>query len=70
MFIGRKHEIKFKRDEIAKDIIIEVQEKVRRLKMPKYISRRSVLIHVNGVKDEVLDADYFSAVIDFSTFLK
>lgn len=63
-------EIKFKRDEIGLDIITEVQEKIRRLKVPKYVSRRTVLIHVNGVKDAVLDAGYFSAIINFSQFLE
>jgi hypothetical protein len=62
-------EIKFKRDEIKSDIIAEVQEKLERLSVPKYISRRTVLIHVNGVKDEVIDAEYFSSIIDFSSFL-
>lgn len=62
-------EIKFKRGEIAIDIIDEVQEKIKRLKVPKYISKRSVLIHVNGVKDEVRDADYFACIIDFNSFL-
>jgi AAA+ ATPase superfamily predicted ATPase len=62
-------EIKFRRNEITKDIILEMQEKIQRLKVPKYISRRPILIHVNGVKDEVLDADYFSAIINFSDFL-
>lgn len=62
-------EIKFKREEIGMNIIEEVQEKIRRLKVPKYVSRRAVLIHVNGVKDEVADTGYFSAIIDFSAFL-
>lgn len=63
-------EIKFKREEIKTDIIPEVQEKIQRLKLPKYLSRRTALIHVNGVKDGVEDAGYFSAIIDFSSFLK
>ena len=63
-------EIKFKREEISTDIIEEVQEKMQRLNAPKYVSRRAVLIHVNGVKDEVIDADFFSAIIDFNAFLK
>ncbi len=62
-------EIKFKREEIGMNIIEEVQEKIRRLKVPKYVSRRAVLIHVNGVKDEVADTGYFCAIIDFSAFL-
>jgi AAA+ ATPase superfamily predicted ATPase len=63
-------EIKFKREEISKEIITEVQEKIQRLKLPKYVSRRAVLIHVNGIKDEVNEAGYFSAIIDFGRFLK
>lgn len=62
-------EIKFKREEIGADIIAEVKEKILCLKLPKYVSRRAVLIHVNGVKDAVSDADYFSAIIDFGHFL-
>jgi hypothetical protein len=62
-------EIKFKRDAIGNEILKAMQEKIQRLKVPKHISRRAVLIHVNGVKDEVIDADYFTAIIDFNTFL-
>lgn len=63
-------EIKFKREEIGTDIVLEVQEKINRMRVPKHISRRAILIHVNGVKDEVRDADYFSTIIDFNDFLK
>lgn len=62
-------EIKFKREEIGMNIIEEVQDKIQRLKVPKYVSRRAVLIHVNGVKDKVVDTGYFSSIIDFSAFL-
>ncbi len=63
-------EIKFKREAIGNEILQQMQEKIQRLKVPKHISRRAVLIHVNGVKDEVIDADYFSTIIDFNTFLQ
>lgn len=63
-------EIKFKREEISKEIISEVQEKIIRLKIPKHISRRPVLIHVNGVNEEVVDMGYFTHIIDFNSFLK
>jgi hypothetical protein len=62
-------EIKFRREAIRADIIEEMQEKIQRLKVPKYVSRRAVLIHVNGITEEVMDADYFSAIIDFKDFL-
>lgn len=63
-------EIKFKRNEISIDILSEVQDKIQRLKLPKYVSRRPVLIHVNGVKDEVESLGYFDKIIDFGDFLK
>ena len=47
-----------------------MQEKIRRLKIPKHLSRRPVLIHVNGVSHEVIDADYFSCLIDFGEILR
>ncbi len=63
-------EIKFRREEIGTSIITEMQNKLQNLKIPKHISRRPVLIHVNGVKDEVIDAGFFSAIIDFGSLLK
>ncbi len=59
-------EIKFSKYPIKKDIISEIQEKIRRIKAPRHISRRPVLIHVNGVTNEVIDSRYFSDIIDFS----
>jgi len=63
-------EIKFTRAIITFDIISTMQEKITRITLPKYMSRRAVLIHVNGVSDEVYDANYFSNIIDFGEFLK
>jgi hypothetical protein len=63
-------EIKFSRHEIGNEIIKEVSKKIANLKLPKHISRRPVLIHVNGVKDEVIDEQFFSNIIDFSELLK
>ncbi|MBF0359368.1 MAG: ATPase [Oligoflexia bacterium] len=62
-------EIKFSRQMISKEIVTEIKEKISKLNLPKFISRRPILIHVNGVKEEVLDSDYFSKIIDFSSFL-
>jgi len=62
-------EIKFSAQEIKKDVISEVQEKIQKLKKPKGISCRPVLIHVNGVHENVLDEDYFSNIIDFESLL-
>lgn len=62
-------EIKFSRHPIKKDVIIEMQEKLNRLKVPKHISRRTVLIHVNGVTDDVIESNYFSQIINFAELL-
>jgi AAA+ ATPase superfamily predicted ATPase len=63
-------EIKFSKDEIKRDVIHEVQEKISALAMPKNFSYRPILIHVNGVKEEVIDKEFFAAIIDFGQFLK
>ena len=61
-------EVKFSKHPIKTNIISEVQEKMRRLTAPRHVSRRAVLIHVNGVTDEVIDTGFFSSIIDFSLF--
>lgn len=62
-------EIKFNRSEMGINVIKDMQEKLQRIKLPKHMSRRAVLIHANGVKDEVRDALFFSKIIDFGEFL-
>ena len=62
-------EVKFSRKELSPDVITEVEEKIRRLERPKSMSIRPILIHVNGVTDELLARDYFANIIDFSDFL-
>ena len=62
-------EIKFSKSPVGKKIIEEIEEKRKRLKIPRYCSIRPVLIHVNGVEESVLDEGYFDKVIDFSELL-
>lgn len=62
-------EIKFSRQPLKINIINEVQEKIDKLKVPRHISRRPVIIHVNGLSDEVLESQYFSHHVDFSELL-
>jgi len=62
-------EIKFTKKEIGSSILNEMQEKINALKMPKGFSCRPVLIHVNGVSDDVVDSDYFAAIIDMGDLL-
>lgn len=63
-------EVKFKKDKIGKKILEEMEEKRKRLKIPRNFSIRPVLIHVNGVDESVLEANYFDKIIDFSQLLE
>ena len=63
-------EIKFSRNTIGTQIIEEVNEKIKRLSLPKGFSTWPVLIHVNGVTDAVIESDYFCQIINFSTLLQ
>ena len=58
-------EIKFSKNPIEKNIIAEVKKKMDALAYPKGFSCRPVLIHVNGVHDEVVESGFFADIIDF-----
>lgn len=62
-------EIKFSKSEIGLSIIEEVQKKIDAIALPRSFSCRPVLIHVNGVTEEVIDSGYFASIVDFSCFL-
>lgn len=62
-------EIKFSRNEIGLSIIEEMEEKIKRMVLPRGFSVRPVLIHVNGVTEAVEDAGFFSHIIDFGQLL-
>ena len=62
-------EIKFSKDPIGFSVVKEVQQKMDRLVTPKNFSIRPVLIHVNGVTDDVLESEFFAKIIDFGKFL-
>lgn len=62
-------EIKFSLHEVKPDIIEEVEKKITSLQMPKRFSCRPILIHVNGVHEDVIDQQYFSKIIDFGELL-
>lgn len=62
-------EIKFSKKEIGCSVIQELQTKIDALYYSKRFSCRPVLIHVNGVNDDVVDSDYFAAIIDMSDLL-
>lgn len=62
-------EIKFSKNEISTKVIEEVEEKVKRLKVPKGFSILPVLIHINGYNRLIEEKDYFVEIIDFSDLI-
>ena len=60
----------FDKEVVGTEVIEEVEEKLRRLKLPRGFSCRPVLIHVNGVSEDVVDSGYFARIIDLSELLK
>lgn len=63
-------EVKFSKNRIGSEVIAETKEKIARIKTPKHFSFRPVLIHVNGVTDDLLDTEYFAHVIEFGDFFQ
>ena len=61
-------EIKFSKYPVMPTVIAEVQQKLDRLVYPKGFSCRPVLIHVNGVHEDVIDSGFFAEIIDFGGF--
>lgn len=62
-------EIKFSKNLIQPTVILEMQEKIKRFKYPKGFSCRPILIHVNGVHEDVIESEYFAEIINFEEFL-
>jgi len=62
-------EIKFSDSPIGTGVIDQIEEKINRLKTPKHMSFRPVLIHVNGVTKDLEHSQYFYKIIDFSKLL-
>ena len=46
-----------------------MKSKIAALGHPKGISYRPVLIHVNGVTADVVDSNYFAAIVDAKDLL-
>ena len=61
-------EIKFSRNTIGSEVINEVQTKIDHIYKPKGFSCRPVLIHVNGVSDDVIESGYFASILDVGDF--
>ena len=62
-------EFKFRRNPLELSIIEEVQEKIKRLSLPRGFAAVPVLFHLSGVSEAVEEANYFYRLIDISNFL-
>lgn len=62
-------EIKFSKKELNTSVIQSVKEKLSRLTIPRGFACIPVLIHVNGISQNVSEADYFYKEIDFNQLL-
>jgi len=63
-------EIKCLQGKVPASVIDEVKQKMDAIVLPKHVSLRPVLIHINGVEDAVIESDFFSAIIDFGQLLE
>lgn len=63
-------EIKFSKSPIGTSVIAEVQQKIDALQVLKGFSYRPVLIHVNGVTEDLIDSDFFANILDAGDLLK
>ena len=62
-------EIKFTGQELTKSVIDEVQRKIQILQIPKNLSIRPVLIHVNGIDPLSSKATSSLQCLDFKDLL-
>jgi len=60
-------EIKFSKNKVKKNVINEVNDKLQKIIVPRNMSVRPVLVHVNGVEKTIVENDFFVKIIDFST---
>lgn len=58
-------EIKFSNNSIGPQVTSEVAQKIKSLNLPKIVSCRPVLIHVNGVEDNLVGEEFFAHIFDF-----
>ena len=63
-------EIRFSKRPIDSSVIKDVEQKIARLDRPSALSIRPVVIHVNGVTEELMQEQFFAAIIDFGQMLQ
>ncbi len=63
-------EIKFSQNKIGKGVIEEVQQKISRLKKPRGFAVKPILIHASEVTNNLIEANYFAAIINVLDFFE
>jgi hypothetical protein len=63
-------EIKFSMHPLSGEVIKQVETKMKALPIPRGFSIRPILIHVNGVSDQVRAQEFFSRTLDFNQLLQ
>ncbi len=63
-------EIKFLKNPVQMNVVLEMKKKINNLSLPKNFSYRPVLIHVSGVDDDVIASELFANIIDFGRLLQ
>jgi len=63
-------EFKFKKRELGMDVIHDMKEKIKALKVPKGFAPVPVLFHTGGVSFPVETAGYFYRIVDVENFLE
>ncbi|MBF0361564.1 MAG: ATP-binding protein [Oligoflexia bacterium] len=67
---GILHAVEIKSSpKIGSDILTEVKEKNKRLKLPRGFSVRNHLVYLDDLSDSVVEADFFDYHISFSQFI-
>lgn len=62
-------EIKFSRNPVGIEVIAEVQEKIKRLSLPRHTSIVPVLIHFGDLSDTLVDAQFFGKTLALEKLL-
>ncbi len=63
-------EFKFKRRELGIDIIDDMKEKIKALKVPRGFATVPILFHIGGVTSSVATEGYFYRIVDINDFCK
>jgi hypothetical protein len=62
-------EVKFSKNPIGMEVIEEMKKKIDSLEVANYTSIRPVLVHVNGITNDLERSGYFTNIVDFSRLL-